>query len=102
MVIGQPGGRLGKLLAWRVSPARCPPGVGGHTGVAIRRRREGSPSGSAGKNPPPSAEMQVQSLGQEDPLEEEMATMDRGACWAAVHWVKESDVTEGLNKNNKQ
>ena len=35
--------------------------------------------------------MGVRSLGQEDPLEEEMAThsmensMDRGAWWAAVH-----------------
>jgi len=42
-------------------------------------------------------EMQVQSLGQKDPLEEEMAThsglennMDRGAWWAAVHRVTES------------
>ena len=42
-------------------------------------------------------EMQVQSLGQKDPLEEETAThsglennMDRGAWWAAVHRVTES------------
>ena len=44
--------------------------------------------------------MQVQSLGWEDPLEEEMATyssilawripMDRGAWWAAVHGVAKS------------
>ena len=39
-------------------------------------------------------------LGQEDPLEEEMAThsgilaMDRGAWQATVHGVKESDVAE--------
>ena len=42
-------------------------------------------------------ETQFQSLGQEDPLEEAMAThssilawripMDRGACWAVVHVV---------------
>ena len=59
------------------------------------------------KNPPaiqrPSAmqETLVQSLGQEDPLEKEMAThsvfllgnpMDRGAWWATVHGVaKELD-----------
>ena len=44
-------------------------------------------------------EMQVQSLGWEDPLEEEMVThkysclknpMDRGACQAAIHGVAKS------------
>ena len=45
-------------------------------------------------------EIQVQSLGREDPLEEEMAThssipawripMDRGAWWATVHGVTKS------------
>jgi len=45
-------------------------------------------------------EMQVRSLGREDPLEEDMAThsiilawripLDRGAWWATVHWVAES------------
>ena len=49
-------------------------------------------------------ETQVRSLGQEDPLEEEMATyssilawenpMDRGGWWAMVHGVAESDMTE--------
>ena len=55
------------------------------------------------KNPPAKQKMQVQSLGQEDPLEEEMAThssilawetLDRGAWWATVHGVaEESDRT---------
>ena len=46
----------------------------------------------------------VQSLGWEDPLEEGMATdssilawrifMDRGAWWATIHGVSESDMTE--------
>ena len=46
----------------------------------------------------------VRSLGWEDPLEEGMAThysilawripMDRGAWWATVHGVAESDMTE--------
>ena len=47
-------------------------------------------------------EIQVQSLGPEDPLEKEMATdwysclensLDRGAWQATVHGVAESDVT---------
>ena len=46
----------------------------------------------------------IRSLGWEDPLEEGMAThssilawripMDRGAWWATVHGVAESDMTE--------
>ena len=54
------------------------------------------------KNPPAKQEMQIRSLDLEDPLKKEMTThssipawempMNRGAWWAAVHWVaKESD-----------
>ena len=64
------------------------------------------PGDSMVKNPPAMQEMQqtqVQSLGWEDPLEEEMAThsqysclanpMDRGPWWTTVHGVtKEPDV----------
>ena len=52
------------------------------------------------KNPPAMLETWVRSLGWEDPLEEGMAThssilawrtpMDRGAWWATVHGVTES------------
>ena len=52
------------------------------------------------KNPPALQETWVQSLGWEDPLEEGMATlssilawrilMDRGAWWATIHGVAES------------
>ena len=63
-------------------------------------RERGFPSCSAVKNPPTMQEMWVQSLGGEDPLEEEMATyssilawkipMDRGTWRAAVHGVTKS------------
>ena len=48
------------------------------------------------KNPPAMQKTQVQSLGQEDPLEKEMATlsntlaMDRGVWWVTVHGVTKS------------
>ena len=52
------------------------------------------------KNPPAMWEIQVRSLGQEDTVEEKMATqssilawripMDRGAWWATVHGVAKS------------
>ena len=55
------------------------------------------------KNPPTMQETQVQSLGQEDPFEKEMATyssilairnpMDRRAWWATVHGVAGSNTT---------
>ena len=62
------------------------------------------------KEPSCQTETQVQSLGQEDPLEKEMATHSSilvweipltEDLWATVHGVvKESDVTQGLNNNN--
>ena len=49
-------------------------------------------------------------MGQEDPLEKEMAThisilarripMDRGARWATVHGVRESDTTERVSSSS--
>ena len=60
----------------------------------------GLPWWFSGKNPPASiGDSGVRSLGQEDPLEKEMATlqfsrlgnpMDRGARWATVHGVTKS------------
>ena len=55
------------------------------------------PGGANGKNPPPSAGDKIPSLIWEDPLEEGMGThsslenpMDRGAWWATVHRVAQS------------
>ena len=59
------------------------------------------------KNLPAIWDTWVQSLGQEDPLEKEMATyssilawripIDTGVWWATVHQVAESDATEWLS-----
>ena len=59
------------------------------------------------KGPPAMQETRVQSLGQENPLEKEMAThssilawknpMDGGAWLATVHGVAESGMTERLH-----
>ena len=51
---------------------------------ALSKQEMGSPGGPVGKEPPAVQEMQemrVQSLGREDPLEEEMATHSRILAW---------------------
>ena len=40
------------------------------------------------KNPPAMQEMQIQSLGQEDPLEEDMATHSSILAWR-IQWTEE-------------
>ena len=49
----------------------------------------GFPSGSVVKNSPAMQETQVQSLGQEDPLEEGMATHSSILAWI-IPWTEES------------
>ena len=48
----------------------------------------GFPGGSDGKNLPTMQETRVQSLGQEDPLEKEMATHSSILAWK-VQWTEE-------------
>ena len=49
---------------------------------------KGFPGGSVVKNPPALQEMRVRSLGQEDPLEKEMATPSVILAWR-IPWRKE-------------
>ena len=70
---------------------------------------QGFPGGSMVKNPP-GQEIQVQFLGQEDPLEKEMATHSSVLAWE-IPWIKEAgrlqsmgvekawDTTQRLNNN---
>ena len=56
------------------------------------------PSGSVIKNPPAMQKMQetlVQSLGGEDPLEEEMATHSSILAWK-MSWVEEPDGLQSM------
>ena len=48
----------------------------------------GFPGGSVVKNPPAKQEMQVWSLGQEDPMEEEMVTHSSFLSWK-ISWIEE-------------
>ena len=47
----------------------------------------GFAGGSVAKNPPAKQETQLQSLGREDPLEEEMATHSRMLAWK-IQWAE--------------
>ena len=55
----------------------------------MNRDKEGFLGGSVVKNPPAKQETQVQSLGQEDPLEKEMATHSSILAWE-IPWTEES------------
>ena len=48
----------------------------------------GFPGGSVVKNPPAMQEMWVRFLGQEDPLEKEMATLSSNLAWK-IPWTEE-------------
>ena len=64
---------------------------------------KGFPGGSVGKNPPAKQEMQVRSLGREDPPEEEMATHSRILAWR-IPWTEEPGGLQstGVTKSQTQ
>ena len=55
--------------------------------------------GSVVKNPPASARGQFQSLGQEDPLEEEMATYSSILLWR-IPWTEEPNGLQSLRSQS--
>ena len=55
----------------------------------------GSAGGSDGKNPPAKQEMQVPSLGQEDPLEKGVATHSSILAWE-IPWTEEPGVLQSM------
>ena len=114
-VPGFPGNSAGKESAWYSGDPGLIPELGRSPGEGI-----GYPLqyfwaplvAQMVKNPPAMQETWVQSLGWEDPLEEDMATysrvlawripMDRGAWQATVHGGhKESDTAERLSTAQK-
>ena len=60
----------------------------------------GYPGGSAVKNPPTMQEAQVPPLGQEDPLEEEMATHSNILAWK-IPWTKEPGMVETMGSQSR-
>ena len=95
---GLPGGSAGKETICNAGDSGLIPGWGRDrlpTPVFL-----GFPGGSVGKNPPAVRKTWVRSLGWKDPLEDGMTThssilawripMDRGAWWATVHGLTES------------
>ena len=63
--------------------------------LPLRNSRLGFPGGSAVKNPPAVQEIWIQSLGQEDPLEEEMATYASILAWESS-WTEEPGGLQSL------
>ena len=97
------------LLEASSSSASCVPGVrapgkglspagGSATLQGVKPNEDfslGFPGGSVGKNPPVTQETRVQSLGQEDPLEKEMATSSCILAWE-IPWTEEPGGLESL------
>ena len=79
--------------------------------LGSQKRRSVFPDSSAVKNPPDNVVDSVQSLGQEDPLEKEMATHCNILAWEIPRieepdWLQsmglqESETTNRLNNNKR-
>ena len=69
----------------------------------MNRDKEAFLGGSVLKNPPAKQETRVQSLGQEDPLEKEMATHSSIFAWI-IPWTEEPGGLQsmGLQKSQTQ
>ena len=69
----------------------------------MNRDKEAFLGGSVVKNPPAKQETRVQSLGQEDPLEKEMATHSSIFAWI-IPWTEEPGGLQsmGLQKSQTQ
>ena len=104
---GFPGSSVSKESACNLGDIGSIPGWGRSPGEEIGYPLQYSCTSlvaQMAKNPPTMQETWVRSLGWEDPLGEDMAShssilawripMDRGAWWATVHGVTESDTTE--------
>ena len=102
-----PGSSAGKESACNAGDPCLIPGLGRSPGEGIGYSLQyswASLMAQMVQNPPAIWESWVRSLGWEDPLQEGMAThssilawritVDRGAWWATVHGVTESDMTE--------
>ena len=63
--------------------------------------KRGFLGGSVVKNPPAKQETQVQSLGGEDPLEEDMATHSRILAWE-IPWTEELDGLQSVGSQKSQ
>ena len=61
----------------------------------------GLPGGSVVKNLPAKQETQVQSLGQEDPLEKEMATHSSVLAWE-ISWTEELGRVQSMGSQKSQ
>ena len=67
----------------------------------IKKILYGLPSGSVAKNPPTMQEIWVQSLGWEDPLEDETATHSGILAWE-IPWTEEPGGVHGVTKSQTQ